>query len=322
MDKSKFFNEHLPIVYIHAGLGNQLFQIAAANAIIKESEYLIDLGDFNPSSQPIFKFTIRNKLKFLPSRKKSFFEQKLINLIIRANYRPNKKSKTQLVFSFVDFISKFILSKIYLAGREVITSTSLGFDPQFTVGNPYSYIIGYFQTYVWPSNSANTDFFKDLNLVKKTPEFELMCELSRSEIPLIVHIRLGDYFNQNSFGLLSKDYFHKAIESQWKTKKYKKLWIFSNEPDLVESYIPPHLIGISRCINLDLNDAATTLQLFRFGYGYVLSNSTFGWWGAFLTLNEGVDVVVPKPWFRFAKDPNHIIPSNWLRMNGWSAENQ
>jgi hypothetical protein len=74
---------------------------------------------------------------------------------------------------------------------------------------------------------------------------------------------------------------------------------------------------MSRCINLDLDDAATTLQLMRFGYGYVLSNSTFGWWGAFLSENGGESVITPNPWFRYANDPDQIIPLKWSRMDGW-----
>lgn len=314
---SKQFSSNNPIIYVHGGLGNQLFQIAAANVIFKDKEYFIDLGEFNELNQHVLKFTFSNKLSILPSRKKRFFEQKLINLIIRVNYRPNKKSRIQPFFRFADFFSKFLLSRIYLAGREVITSTNLGFDSQFIVSNPYSYTIGYFQSSIWPLDSINIEFFRDLELFRSTPEFEYLRDLSITEKPLVVHIRLGDYLAQKSFGLLTKDYYKKAIETLWSTKKYRKIWIFSNEPSLTESYIPSHLIEMSRRIDLDLDDAATTLQLMRFGYGYVLSNSTFGWWGAFLSANGAENVIAPNPWFRYANDPDQIIPLKWSRMDGW-----
>ena len=317
MIKLKGFSSDRPIIYIHAGLGNQLFQIAAANVVFKGKEYLIDLGEFNRNNQPILKFAFSSNLNVLPSRKKKFLEQKLINLIIRANYRPNKKSKNQPLFRFIDFISKFLLSRIYLDGRKVLTSTNLGFDSQFALRDLNSYVIGYFQSYIWPSDSININFFRDLQLVENTSEFEFLRELSNTEMPLIVHIRLGDYLVQKSFGMLSRDYYQKAIDSLWNTKKYKKIWIFSNDPSLTDSYIPSHLIEMCRRIDLDLDDAATTLQLMRFGYGYVLSNSTFGWWGAFLSVNGRENVIVPNPWFRYANDPDQIIPLKWSRMDGW-----
>ena len=40
-------NVNLPIIYIHAGLGNQLFQLAAANALCEGKKYLIDMSSFN-----------------------------------------------------------------------------------------------------------------------------------------------------------------------------------------------------------------------------------------------------------------------------------
>lgn len=312
-------NLNLPILYIHGGLGNQLFQLAAANVLCEDGNYLIDMSNFNKVEDSLFKFNVAKKLNVLPKRKKKFMEQKLINLIVRANYRPNRKKKTQWIYSFVDLVSKNILSKFYLKGRTIVTSSNLGFDDELIIKKPYSYIIGYFQTYVWPSRLINKAFFKDIWLIDSNSEFEYYRELSKVEKPLIVHIRLGDYLVQKSFGLLSKDYYHRAIESLWNTNKYGKIWIFSNEPDKVKSYVPIYLTASCRNIDFDLDDAATTLQLMRYGHGYVLSNSTFGWWGAFLTINDGSSVITPRPWFRLANDPDQIVPLEWSRIDGWQV---
>ena len=310
---------NLPILYIHGGLGNQLFQLAAANVLCEDGNYLIDMSNFNKVEDFLSKFSFAKKLNILPMRKKKFMEQKLINLIIRANYRPNRKQKIQWFYSFVDLVSKNILSKFYLKGRTIVTSSNLGFDDELIIKKPYSYLIGYFQSYVWPSRLINKAFFKDIRLITSNSEFEYYRELSKVEKPLIVHIRLGDYLVQKSFGLLSKDYYHEAIESLWNTNKYGKIWIFSNEPDKVKSYIPINLTASCRNIDLDLDDAAATLQLIRYGHGYVLSNSTFGWWGAFLTINGGASVIAPMPWFRLANDPDQIVPLKWSRIDGWKV---
>ena len=115
---------NLPIIYIHAGLGNQLFQLAAANVLCENGNYLIDMSNFNGAEDFLSKFSFEKKLNVLPMKKKRFMEQKLINLIIRANYRPNRKQKTQWIYSFVDLVSKNILSKIYLKGRIIVTSSN------------------------------------------------------------------------------------------------------------------------------------------------------------------------------------------------------
>ena len=310
---------NLPIIYIHAGLGNQLFQLAAANVLCEDGNYLIDISSFNNAEDFLSKFSFDKKLNILPMKKKKFMEQKLINLIIRANYRPNRNQKTQWIYSRADLVSRNILSKIYLKGRTIVTSSNLGFDDQLIIKKPHSYLIGYFQSYVWPSRPINKNFFKDMQLTKSNSEFEYYRELSKVEKPLVVHIRLGDYLAQKSFGILSKDYYHDAIESLWDPNKYEKIWIFSNEPDKVKSYIPGHLSASCRTIDLNLNDAAATLQLMRYGHGYVLSNSTFGWWGAWLgeTKANNKVVVAPEIWFgpgHTSFNPKDIIPDRWLKL--------
>jgi hypothetical protein len=53
----------------------------------------------------------------------------------------------------------------------------------------------------------------------------------------------------------------------------------------------------------------------RRGAGYVLSNSTFGWWGAFLSKTGNPRVVVPKPWFVTLEDPRQLNPEFWSTYN-------
>ena len=69
---------NLPIIYIHAGLGNQLFQLAAANILCEDGNYLIDISSFNNKENFLSKFSFDKKLNILPIKKKNFTEQKLI----------------------------------------------------------------------------------------------------------------------------------------------------------------------------------------------------------------------------------------------------
>ena len=50
---------------------------------------------------------------------------------------------------------------------------------------------------------------------------------------------------------------------------------------------------------------------------FIISNSTFSWWGAWLNSNPSKIVIGPKYWFNpecKLASVNHIIPKKWIKM--------
>jgi hypothetical protein len=107
------------------------------------------------------------------------------------------------------------------------------------------------------------------------------------------------------------------VRSLWKIGRFNKIWIFSDEPEAVKEILPDWILHNSRIILEGLDSPASTIQAMRLGYGYVLSNSTFGWWGAKLSYNQHAPVIVPKPWFKIKDEPRLLIPKHWERQSGW-----
>jgi len=69
--------------------------------------------------------------------------------------------------------------------------------------------------------------------------------------------------------------------------------------------------------NID-NSSASTLEAMRFGRGYVIANSTFSWWGAYLSHTDHAEVIAPDPWFQGMDSPDSLIPRNWQKRNSLS----
>ena len=70
-----------------------------------------------------------------------------------------------------------------------------------------------------------------------------------------------------------------------------------------------------RWINSVDASVASTLQAMRLGHGYVVANSSFSWWAAFLSFNGASEVVAPSPWFKGMDDPKDLIPPNWSQVD-------
>jgi hypothetical protein len=170
---------------------------------------------------------------------------------------------------------------------------------------------GYFQSYRWP-DSVKAELLT-LKPKTKPPALSSLESLSELEKPLVVHIRLGDYRNEPNFGLLRQEYFRKATEELWSTQNYGKIWLFSDEPSEALKYFPLGLLDHIRVVSEFQNSASLTLESMRLGHGYVISNSTFSWWGAYLTHNPGATVIAPAPWFNSLDDPIDLVPPAWHR---------
>jgi len=59
------------------------------------------------------------------------------------------------------------------------------------------------------------------------------------------------------------------------------------------------------------NSPTATLQAMRFGRGYIIANSTFSWWGAYLSMTENAPVYAPSPWFKGMRSPEDLLPPHW-----------
>ena len=130
-------------------------------------------------------------------------------------------------------------------------------------------------------------------------------------------MRLGDYQGEDQFGIPSSDYYENAIESLWVTGIYKKIWLFSDQPEDAIQRIPQKYREITRVISSIGLESAETLMIMTLCHGYVIANSSFSWWGAFLRENQNAPVIAPQPWFISLVEPSELVPSQWTRLPGF-----
>ena len=158
------------------------------------------------------------------------------------------------------------------------------------------------------------EILKDrLRLNSNSEAVETFRKLAESECPTAIHIRLGDYLEITELNVISKGYFEEAVNILEQKSQTTKYWIFTNDEDNCQNYLPTSISSRIRLIPHELS-SCETLEIMRFCHNYIISNSTFSWWGAFLSRNEDVTVIAPKNWFRSHTEPFQICPEDWIRI--------
>ena len=304
-------------VMLTGGLGNQLFQYAYALSqqssgtkqvrLISNfarprlnKQGLPDILNFHLDEELVYDLDVFYADKFLA---------KPLNVGLRFSLRKTlllKISKlSEIFFSLLGTLTFGIFPKVGY-------SNDLG-DPGKKLGRFQNFHIGYFQTYKYALQPTVEKKLRGLSVNSAT--LDTLLALSKIEKPLVVHVRLTDYKLDSNFGVLGRSYYQEAIATQMGKYEYGSIWIFSDDIQEAQRIIPEVWGSTARWFSSIGDNPAHDLQAMRFGHGYVIGNSSFSWWAAFLSISPEPLVVAPKPWFRGMPEPSNLIPESWLRIS-------
>ena len=309
------------IIPLTGGLGNQLFQLSAALVIADGAKVGLDatIGAprMNSRGEPeIASFTLPENVLFLPSRQRSYLVKKSSGYMLRLGVSPKGFESSSSYRLICNLLWNILVN---VSQRQFIIATAgkgVGYFP-LSRKRTKQFIYGYFQSYFWPERSLGV--LPEIKPIMQSSELQRYQVLSTAEFPLVVHIRLGDYKLENSFGIPNKRYYSEAISLLWESGDYKKIWVFSDEPDAASEYLPQEHLSKVRWVPEVDNSASHTLEAMRFGKGFVIGNSTFSWWGAFLAYNSNANVIAPRPWFKSGDSPNALIPPGWKQIDAFES---
>lgn len=124
-----------------------------------------------------------------------------------------------------------------------------------------------------------------------------------------VHLRRGDYLNlevRKIHGIVPLEFFQEGIGALRKALGNLPARIFSDDlgeaQELASTLVDATVFDPERT-----RSSLETLAVLSKAAGFCLSNSTFGWWAAYLS--DQSHVVVPKPWFQ---DESKRVPDLYL----------
>jgi hypothetical protein len=184
----------------------------------------------------------------------------------------------------------------------------VGEDSRIAQANSSRYL-GYFQ-FASHEYSGNPKLFK-LELLSKSQEFENLKDKIKDKRSLILQVRMGDYLTEDRFGHLENEYFETQLQTAVEFSKFDAIYLFSDNPEFALDRFPASLRTRIELLDSQNLKSSEVLELMRYGTYYIISNSTFGWWGAYLSYSPSPRVIVPSPWFSQLETPVNLIPNSW-----------
>ena len=194
-------------------------------------------------------------------------------------------------------------------------SKVIGYDSGLSLVQPPCTVFGYFQTYRYIESIKNECRSLKIELASPSEWFlEMSREIEKSPISVGIHLRRGDYLNyKDLIGVLSDEYFLGILKEIEDSHTIDRIFIFSDSIESAEIF--SERIGREKCLVIVPDNEvkpAESLMLFSLCSFQVISNSSFSWWGTYLSGNSDT-VYAPEPWFLNQAEPTMLIPESWNR---------
>ena len=197
------------------------------------------------------------------------------------------------------FRGKRVFGRTYLSESDFLMMQGHG-QREFRSGT-YQ-VHGYFQEKKYLDQVQELGYLNQLNLASPSAWFMESLSAVKGLGRVGMHVRRGDTVNIPEHGVLSIEYYEKAILSLRKEELLKPILVFSDEPEALreefsdllkladlEFLSPPE--GSSPIESMVLMSLCSTL---------IISNSTFSWWAASVG-QASSRVICPETWSPLGK---------------------
>ncbi len=170
---------------------------------------------------------------------------------------------------------------------------------------------------LWQSETYFSEQAPELRreFLRHTPDFsgEPLFDQLRQPDSVALHVRRGDYLEPGVkalLGLCTPGYYRQAAVVVRAAVPSARFFLFSNDPEWVRS--TPALASLGTVVPSNERSPSWNLRLMSQCRHFITANSSFSWWAAWLGEKPGSVVCCPAPWFTSAPGyQRHIVPDRW-----------
>lgn len=128
---------------------------------------------------------------------------------------------------------------------------------------------------------------------------------------ICVSVRRGDFFNtqfEKSFGVCTVQYYYNAVDTMKKLMKDSTFFVFSDDINWCKENLRFNADTVYVPHDMPVYE---TLRLMYTCKHFIISNSTYSWWGQYLSRNKEKIVISPSRW---NNDGYHsrLIDKSWI----------
>jgi len=294
------------IVKLMGGLGNQMFQYAAARRLahVHGASLKLNLGWYKniAESDTARKYA----LNVFAIKEEIASPEELQNL-----RNPGQGSVRKIIQCLAN-------ARAGSTRGTVINEKHYHFDPDIMALPDNVSLEGYWQS---------EKYFKDIEEIirnKFTVKFKPdalnreLAETIKGVEAVSIHVRRGDYVSNPAasryHGTCSLDYYRRAIDNVLHKTVHPHFFVFSDDPSWVKNNLKmahPVTFAGHNGPGKDYED----LRLMTLCRYHIIANSSFSWWGAWLNHSPDKTVIAPSKWFNDpAINTCDLIPDEWQRL--------
>jgi hypothetical protein len=284
--------------YFHfmGGLGNQMFQFAAARALSlkRDVAFRCDFDCPNPNVLNRFALDVFN------------VDVRMANAMELWRCKP-KRRIAKRIYRLLDRNPDCLLIK---------ETKDFRFDPAFFSIADGSYVSGFWQS---------EKYFIDIaDVIRRDFRFRFdvsgrnlrLSEQMRVEESVSVHIRRGDYVTDDAthklHGVCGVVYYRAAAATMRERLRNPMFYVFSDDIDWAKENI--HL-GPTVFVDFNRGRDYEDMRLMSCCRHHIIANSSFSWWGAWLNPDRDKIVIAPSRWITDPEvDTRDLLPGAWITL--------